>query len=87
MEHAIGDKIINLMGLNIPVHSPKRRYYRIRNAFFLFRLPYIPKTLAIREIIFNNIRQIILLPLGKNRKENIKYWFAGIKDGIQGNFK
>ena len=87
MEHAIGDKMIHLLGFNIPVHSPFRRYYRIRNAFFLFHLPYIPKTLAIREIIFNNIHQIILLISEKNRKENIKSWLTGIKDGIQGNFK
>lgn len=37
MVHAIGDKSVKICGINIPIHSPVRRYYRVRNAFLLLR--------------------------------------------------
>ena len=32
MHHSIGDNSISFLGFNIPVHSPVRRYYRVRNS-------------------------------------------------------
>jgi rhamnosyltransferase len=39
MKHAIGDNILKFKYFNVPVHSPFRRYYRVRNAFYGKRKP------------------------------------------------
>lgn len=82
MEHTIGDQFINLKSIKIPVHSPLRRYYRVRNNFLLLRYKHLPKILAIREIIFSFLHQFIILLYCKNRMEYLKYFFKAIKDGI-----
>ncbi|NPE61541.1 glycosyltransferase family 2 protein [Dickeya dadantii] len=61
MSHAIGDKMVKFLVFNIPVHSPIRRYYRIRNAFLFSDMPHVPFFLRVRENIFNIIHQIILI--------------------------
>ncbi|WP_333978674.1 glycosyltransferase family 2 protein [Acinetobacter colistiniresistens] len=52
MHHTIGDNVINLKFFNVPVHSAFRRYYRVRNAFFMIHEPHVPKILIFREIFF-----------------------------------
>lgn len=83
MQHAIGDKIIPLFGFHIPVHSAFRRYFRIRNAFWLARIPHVPKLLAWREIIITQLRQIILIAVEKNKRANLQSWWRAIRDGLQ----
>ncbi len=82
MLHAIGDKFISIFNLRIPVHSPFRRYYRIRNAFYLLRLNHVPKILSIREILFNFVHQLILILTQKERVKNTKSLISALKDGI-----
>lgn len=82
MSHAIGDKFISVFGLRIPVHSPFRRYYRIRNAFYLLRLDHVPKILSIREILFNFTHQLILIVTQKEKMKNAKCLIAALKDGV-----
>lgn len=84
MEHAIGDKMISFLGLHIPVHSPVRRYYRIRNAILLLRMSHVPIVLKLRDNIMNFIHQIILIITQKNKIKNISIMFSAIKDGISG---
>lgn len=84
MQHEIGDKTISLGKFNVPVHSAYRRYYRIRNSFHLFRLEHIPKKLAIREIIFSLLHQILLILLCGNKTSYIKSLLYGVKDGFSG---
>ncbi|HFR6094685.1 TPA: rhamnosyltransferase, partial [Shigella flexneri] len=55
MVHAIGDKSVKICGINIPIHSPVRRYYRVRNAFLLLRKNHVPLLLSIREVVFSLI--------------------------------
>lgn len=83
MTHSIGDKIIKFLSFNIPVHSPFRRYYRVRNAFFLLRMKHVPKLMVLREFIFNFIHQTILILTQKNKKkEYIHSFLRAIKDGV-----
>ena len=82
MEHTIGDSILKIWKFNIPLHSPFRRYYRVRNAFFLLRMRHVPFLFAIRELCFNFIHQLILVFFVKNRVGYLKSWYKGIKDGI-----
>ena len=41
MEHSLGDEWIEFRGRRIPVHSPLRHYYHVRNAVWLCRRPWI----------------------------------------------
>lgn len=82
MSHSIGDNTINLFLLKVPVHSASRRYYRIRNSIFLFHFPHVPKLLAIREVCFSIIHQMIILACKEDRAKHIKALFRGLLHGF-----
>ena len=83
MKHTIGDNVINLKVINVPVHSAFRRYYRVRNAFLMLREPHIPTLLVVREIVFSFIHQIILIFTQKSKWDYMKSYFRGLNDGIR----
>lgn len=83
MRHSIGDDTLKIANFNIPVHSGFRRYYRIRNLFFMWKMPYIPKILVAKLMVTNFGIQILLL-LTKNKKADyIKYYIKAIRDGLR----
>lgn len=82
MKHAIGDDVLQFKYFNVPVHSPFRRYYRVRNAYYLFREPHVPILLTFREIFFNFIHQTILVLYKNKKKDYIKSYLSGLKDGL-----
>ncbi len=86
MAHTIGDKRKNILGRTISVHSPIRRYYLIRNSFYMLRLPYVPIGYKIREIFFNLLRCLVAIIYSNNRIDTIKFIFRGLKDGVLGRF-
>lgn len=81
INHEIGDSCISICDFILPIHSPSRRYYRVRNGFYLLMLPHVPKLVAIREIFFSFIHQIILYFLTKN-KEYIKFYYYSLRDAL-----
>lgn len=84
MEHAIGDKMINFFGYHVPVHSPIRRYYRIRNAIIFSKMNHIPIIVKVRDNIMNCIHQTILVITQKDKMKNISILFKAIRDGLSG---
>lgn len=82
MYHSIGDKIISLMNFHVPVHSPYRRYYRIRNSFLLLDKPHIPLLLSLREILFSLIHQLILILFSDTKLLYLKLGLLGIWHGM-----
>lgn len=84
MRHSIGDTSFELGKFQFPVHSPARRYYRIRNAIFLLRLPHVPKLMAARESIFCLIHQLILIVSQKHKMDYVFYYFKAARDGVFG---
>lgn len=88
MLHSIGDKTLTIGKYHVPKHSPFRRYYRIRNSFYLLKYPYIPKLMASREIIFSIIHQCILIAFSTNeRKAYFTTLCKGLIDGLKGLMK
>lgn len=83
MKHSIGDDTIQFFKYNIPVHSGFRRYYRVRNLFFMWKIPYIPKILTTKLMLTNFFHQILLILLRKNKYDYLKYYFKAIYDGIK----
>lgn len=82
MAHSIGDHRISLFGRTISVHSPLRRYYLIRNSFYMMRLHYVPLGYKLREMVFNFARLAISVTTSKAPREVIRYAICGIKDGF-----
>jgi rhamnosyltransferase len=83
MMHSIGDNSLDLKYLKVPVHSPARRYYRVRNSFYLITLPHVPKLLAIREVLFAFVHQAVILCAVKGRRHYLTYFFKALKDAMQ----
>lgn len=82
MRHTIGDNVINLKFFSVPVHSAFRRYYRVRNGFYLLKEPHIPFFLAFREIFFSFIHQMILIFSQENKKAYLSSYTRGLRDGF-----
>ncbi|MBF4290916.1 glycosyltransferase family 2 protein, partial [Vibrio anguillarum] len=82
MGHEIGTDNLKLFKWRVPVHSASRRYYRIRNSFFLFRYPHIPRLVCTREVTFSILHQLFLVLLTNEKKAHWKSLWRGIKDGV-----
>ncbi|MBF4405367.1 glycosyltransferase family 2 protein, partial [Vibrio anguillarum] len=72
MGHEIGTDNLKLFKWRVPVHSASRRYYRIRNSFFLFRYPHIPRLVCTREVTFSILHQLFLVLLTNEKKAHWK---------------
>ncbi|MDC7714637.1 glycosyltransferase family 2 protein [Vogesella sp. LYT5W] len=86
MLHAIGDNSLQLLKWRVPVHSAFRRYYRIRNAFFLLKMRHVPTLLAVREITFNLVHQLVLILFGQNKLAYVRSLWRGLRDGLNGKY-
>tara|TARA_R110002050_G_scaffold257840_1_gene396950 strand:+ start:1337 stop:2206 length:870 start_codon:yes stop_codon:yes gene_type:complete len=84
MSHTIGDSRINFLGRTISVHSPTRRYFLVRNSFYMLRQSYIPIGYKVRELSLNLVRALISLYISKNKKETFFMIRKGMKDGLMG---
>lgn len=84
MKHTIGNGVISLLHWNLPVHSPARRYYRIRNAMLLFSKSHVPFILKLREVIINAIHQALIVVSSdrQNRMPQLSIWFKAMSDGV-----
>lgn len=82
LEHEIGDSTLSLGKFKVPVHSPWRRYYRVRNGFKLLKMKHVPKLLSVREILFSFIHQIILLVNTRDAKY-FKYYINSVRDAFR----
>ena len=83
MKHSIGDDTLKIYNFNIPVHSGFRRYYRIRNLFFMWKMPYIPKILVAKLMVTNFLIQVLLFLLKDKKLDYIKFYLKAIKDGVK----
>lgn len=83
MKHSIGDDTISIFNFKIPIHSGFRRYYRIRNLFFMWKMPYIPKILTAKLMFTNFFHQLLLIFVKDNKADYLKYYLKAIRDGIK----
>jgi hypothetical protein len=56
----------NLIAVDKGINKTLRN--RMRNMFYLFKLPYVPLVLKLREFITNNIHQLIITIKSDNKK-------------------
>lgn len=82
MGHSLGDQWITFRGRMIPVHSPLRHYYHIRNAIWLARQTWISS--AWKAILFWRIlRQFLFFTfLAPNGVAHCSMMLKGLRDGL-----
>lgn len=82
MEHALGDESIAFGKRHIPVHSPLRHYYHIRNAIWLCRQKWIPAQWKF-VLMWRIVRQFAFFSLMTSpRLEHAKMMALGLLHGV-----
>ncbi|MFV5661364.1 glycosyltransferase family 2 protein [Acinetobacter pittii] len=88
MRHTIGDNIKQTKYFTMPIHSSFRRYYIIRNSFYMLKEPHIPKIFVLHQLVINVIHQFLIIYMVKGKRlEYIKSFVNGFKDGLKVLFK
>jgi rhamnosyltransferase len=82
MRHAIGAKSVRVLGRDLSVHSAKRRYYMLRNSFFMLRKPYVGKWLALSFVYRTLVHHLILILMTPDRRKQISALLKGIINGV-----
>ncbi|MFH0264229.1 glycosyltransferase family 2 protein [Vibrio rumoiensis] len=82
MEHEIGTNNFKFFRWRVPVHSATRRYYRIRNSFFLLKYSHVPKLTSLREIVFSIMHQVFLVIFTEEKMGHFKSLLRGMRDGL-----
>lgn len=83
MAHTIGDDKIKFLLWNLPVHSPWRRYFRMRNMYVLFSLKYVPFSMKFREFFINSAHQFLIIMSRPKKISYIRYWASSQIHGIR----
>ncbi|MDO9104114.1 MAG: glycosyltransferase family 2 protein [Methylovulum sp.] len=84
MRHSLGDSFVHLFGRTIPVHSPLRYYYLVRNGLWLLRQPWISNSWRLMDI-----KRLFLIYMAYSlfidpRYKNWKMMTLGIWHGLRG---
>lgn len=84
MVHTLGDKRVEFLGKSIPYYSDFRRYYQVRNFFFVLRMRHIPLGYKFRELVLQIFMRIPLsIIASKNRWKTLSTTFLAIQDGLK----
>lgn len=84
MDHQIGDKRIKILGREISIHSPERRYYLARNSVLMIKLKHINWRYKVREFFYSISRVFIFIASVDKKSTYLKYILKGWYDGING---
>jgi rhamnosyltransferase len=84
MEHDLGDRPINFMGMTLPLHSPLRHYYLFRNAVWLYRQAHLPLYWKIGDAWRLFLKYGFYSLYGKPRLAHLKMMSKGIWHGLMG---
>ncbi len=87
MHHTAADKTFKIFNKHIPLHSPWRKYYQIRNLIFIISSGYAPVRWVFREIISSFFNNFIYLLVSKEKMLAMKYFKEGFCDGISSIMK
>lgn len=82
MKHKIGNTSCKVGPITISVHSPYRTYYKVRNSF-LMRKKGASFLFLVQQILPAVAYNLFLLFDKEKGKEYRKFYFAGLRDGLQ----
>lgn len=82
--HTIGEATLTVLGRTIPVHSPPRQYYLIRNALLFARKPYLPLNWRV-HLVYRAVTQVAMFGLlCTPRVTRLRWLLRGFWDGMLG---
>lgn len=84
MHHSLGDTPQRFFGKNIPVHSPLRHYYHVRNAILLYKEDWVPWNWKVVDGWRLFLKFVYYSLMTKPRFRHFLYMSKGIVDGVLG---
>lgn len=82
--HQIGDQLIHWRGRQIPLHSPLRHYYLMRNGVWLQKLAHIPWRWKISDAIQLLKKLVFFTCFAPNGRQHARMMARGLWDGVCG---
>jgi len=86
MLHIVGDDRMKMLGREISIHSPLRRYYLARNSVFMVKTGYIDWRYKLREVFYSITRVIVFLFFVDKKMTYLRYITKGWGDGFKGKY-
>ncbi len=84
MTHALGPVSVHFLWRRFPLHSPKRHYFVVRNALWLYRDKALPLLWRMPHALRLLLRFAVYFIAGSSRRERLKFVWMGVQDGLQG---
>lgn len=84
MQHNLGDRRAKvLFGLKtVPLHSPLRHYYTMRNAIWMQRLPYVPTDWKVYDAVRTALGFVYFGLFTSPRTQQVGMMLRGLRDGL-----
>jgi rhamnosyltransferase len=86
MLHIVGDDRMKMLGREISIHSPLRRYYLARNSVFMVKTGYIDWRYKVREVFYSITRVVVFLFFVDKKMTYLRYIMKGWGDGFKGKY-
>jgi rhamnosyltransferase len=83
MEHSLGDEHVSVIGKQIPLHSPLRHYYLVRNGFWLYKQRGLPLNWKFVDGYRMLLRICFYTLFAKPRSKHFSMMMRGLFDGLR----
>ena len=85
IRHELGDTIRSFFGgrVKVPLRSPVRTYYMVRNAIILYKMKHIPLKWKLYDFMRLNLRVLAYSVINTARIKHIKSVFSATYDGFR----
>jgi rhamnosyltransferase len=83
MAHSLGDEHISFVGKKIPLHSPLRHYYLVRNGFWLYKQKGLPLNWKFVDGYRMLIRICFYTLFAKPRRKHFSMMMQGLFHGLK----
>ncbi|MBS0294423.1 MAG: glycosyltransferase family 2 protein [Proteobacteria bacterium] len=84
LEHTLGDKVVRVLGREVPWHAPWRHYYQARNFVLMLRTGQLAGLARCQMVLRQLKRFIIFSTLVPGRWNYCRMWMLGLLHGCQG---
>lgn len=82
LDHQLGDRVQRFLWREVPVRSPLRHYYLIRNACLLYRRPYVPAGWKFVDGSRLPLKLVYYSLFAAPRRAQIRMMFTGLLHGL-----
>lgn len=84
LEHTLGDRVVRVLGREIPCHAPWRHYYQARNFVLMLRALRMSRA-SKSHMAFRQLKRFIVFStLVPGRGEYLRMWLRGLWHGCRG---